>query len=231
MLPPVQPRPLSAQLVVQLADDLPSWPALLEKNIVGRLKAEPLASVTADPQAPGPSSARRRCPTATSAGARAATRWSRCRSPSRRASATGTTCGHARWTRPAAAHDRAQRPGAPPRAAARRARRGDRARARPRLVHPRTRGRGLRARIRGVLRRRRVRRRRQRHRCARARAARARRSAPGDEVATDGERRDVRDDGDPRRGRDARLRRDRRGDAADGPRRARRGGSVRARAR
>ena len=47
MLPPVQPRSLSAQLVVQLPDDLPSWPDMLEKNIVGRLKAEPLASVTA----------------------------------------------------------------------------------------------------------------------------------------------------------------------------------------
>ena len=56
MLPPVQPRSLSAQLVVQLAEELPSWPRLLEKNIVGRLKAEPLASVTADPQAPGTSS-------------------------------------------------------------------------------------------------------------------------------------------------------------------------------
>jgi hypothetical protein len=56
MLPPVQPRSLAAQLVVQLAEDLPSWPALLEKNIIGRLKAEPLASVTADPQAPGMSS-------------------------------------------------------------------------------------------------------------------------------------------------------------------------------
>jgi hypothetical protein len=55
MLPPVQPRSLSPQLVVQLADELPAWPALLEKNIVGRLKAEPLASVTADPQAPGTS--------------------------------------------------------------------------------------------------------------------------------------------------------------------------------
>lgn len=57
MSPPVQPRPLSGQLVVQLAEDLPSWPALLEKNIIGRLKSEPLASVTADPQAPGASPA------------------------------------------------------------------------------------------------------------------------------------------------------------------------------
>jgi hypothetical protein len=50
MLPPAQPRSLSGQLVVQLAYDLPSWPELLEKNIVGRLKTEPLASMTADLQ-------------------------------------------------------------------------------------------------------------------------------------------------------------------------------------
>ena len=55
MSPPVQARPLSSQLVVQLAEDLPRWPDLLERNIVGRLKSEPLASVTADPQAPGTS--------------------------------------------------------------------------------------------------------------------------------------------------------------------------------
>ena len=58
MLPPVQPRSLSAQLVVQLAADLPRWPELLEKNIVGRLKSEPLANVTADPQTPGTTRAR-----------------------------------------------------------------------------------------------------------------------------------------------------------------------------
>jgi hypothetical protein len=46
MLPPVQSRSLSAQLIVQLPDDLPGWPDMLEKNIVGRLKVEPLASVT-----------------------------------------------------------------------------------------------------------------------------------------------------------------------------------------
>jgi hypothetical protein len=53
MSPPVQSRSLSSQLVVQLADDLPRWPDLLGRNIIGRLKSEPLASVTADPQAPG----------------------------------------------------------------------------------------------------------------------------------------------------------------------------------
>ena len=48
MLPPVQSRSLSPQLVVQLADDLPAWPAQLEKNIIARLKAEPLSDVAAD---------------------------------------------------------------------------------------------------------------------------------------------------------------------------------------
>ena len=58
MLPPVQPRSISPQLVVQLADELPRWPELLEKNIVGRLKSEPLANVATDPQAPGTALAR-----------------------------------------------------------------------------------------------------------------------------------------------------------------------------
>jgi hypothetical protein len=53
MLPPVQSRSLSAQLIVQLPDDLPGWPDMLEKNIVGRLKVEPLASVTAGPPPAG----------------------------------------------------------------------------------------------------------------------------------------------------------------------------------
>jgi hypothetical protein len=53
MLPPVQPRPLSAQLIVQLADDLPAWPAQLQKNIVGRLKTESIWDVAADREASG----------------------------------------------------------------------------------------------------------------------------------------------------------------------------------
>jgi hypothetical protein len=53
MLPPMQPRALSSQLVVQLADDLPRWPELLEKNVVGWLKTEPLPSAAAEPWAPG----------------------------------------------------------------------------------------------------------------------------------------------------------------------------------
>ena len=55
MLPPVQPRSLSAQLIVQLPADLPSWPGLLEKNIIGRLMNGPLGEVTAVPGAPGTS--------------------------------------------------------------------------------------------------------------------------------------------------------------------------------
>ena len=53
MLPPVQPRSLSSQLVVQLADDLSAWPAQLEKNIIGRLKAESIRDVAADREASG----------------------------------------------------------------------------------------------------------------------------------------------------------------------------------
>ena len=53
MSPPVQPRSLSPLLVVQLAEELPRWPTMLENNIIGRLKSEPLEDVTANPQAPG----------------------------------------------------------------------------------------------------------------------------------------------------------------------------------
>jgi hypothetical protein len=57
MLPPVQRRSLSPNLVVQLADDLPKWPQLIAGNIIGRLKTESLQDVTANPQAPGGSGA------------------------------------------------------------------------------------------------------------------------------------------------------------------------------
>ena len=53
MLPPVQRQSLSPKLVVQLEDALPNWPKLLESNIIGRLKSEPLEDVTANPQALG----------------------------------------------------------------------------------------------------------------------------------------------------------------------------------
>ena len=39
MSPPVQPRPLSTKLMVQLEDALPGWPALFEQNAIGRLKS------------------------------------------------------------------------------------------------------------------------------------------------------------------------------------------------
>ena len=108
---------LSAQLVVQLERELPGWPALIEKNIVGRLKAESLADVTANPQASGSDATRFRFPTGSTAGARrAASSW-RCRSSSRRVSPTGTTSGRAASTPRGAGHDRAQRPRAAPRAA------------------------------------------------------------------------------------------------------------------
>jgi hypothetical protein len=57
MLPPVQPRSLSPQLIVQLPADLPRWPELLKRNIIGRLKSEPLADVAADTTRPGTSAA------------------------------------------------------------------------------------------------------------------------------------------------------------------------------
>ena len=51
MNPPVQPRPLSAKLIVQLEDALPSWPALIEQNVIGGLRAD------AGVNAPSPSPA------------------------------------------------------------------------------------------------------------------------------------------------------------------------------
>ena len=50
LLPPVQRRALSQNLVVQLAADLPGWPKLIAANIIGRLKSEPLDDVTQNPQ-------------------------------------------------------------------------------------------------------------------------------------------------------------------------------------
>ena len=40
MLPPVPSTPLSQQLIVQTEENLPSWPDLFERDIVGRLKRE-----------------------------------------------------------------------------------------------------------------------------------------------------------------------------------------------
>ena len=52
VLPPVQRRSLSSNLVVQLAADLPGWPKMLAANIITRLKTEPLQNVTDNPQVP-----------------------------------------------------------------------------------------------------------------------------------------------------------------------------------
>ncbi len=49
MLPPVQPGPLGAKLVVQTPDELARWPDLFERDIIGRLKREPATSVAANP--------------------------------------------------------------------------------------------------------------------------------------------------------------------------------------
>jgi hypothetical protein len=57
MTPPIQSRPLSSQLDVQLIEELPRWPDLFERDIIGRLQREPLASVAADsltPKVPPP---------------------------------------------------------------------------------------------------------------------------------------------------------------------------------
>jgi hypothetical protein len=53
MLPPVQPHALSSQLIVQLREDLPAWPERLEANTIGRLKAQSVWDVAADPKASG----------------------------------------------------------------------------------------------------------------------------------------------------------------------------------
>ena len=94
--------------------------------------------------------------------------------------------------------DRAQRPRPPSRAAARGARRRHRARQRSRPLHPRTRGRGVRARVRRVLRRRCVHRgrptapMRSSSRCARSASARATRSRPSRTPAATRRRRSAR---------------------------------------
>ena len=52
MSPPVQPRPLSAKLMVQLEDALPGWPALFEQNAIGALKTTPRAGAPSSPAVP-----------------------------------------------------------------------------------------------------------------------------------------------------------------------------------
>ncbi len=52
ILPPVQAQPLSSRLIVQTPDGLAQWPDLFERDIVGRLRREPLASVVANLRTP-----------------------------------------------------------------------------------------------------------------------------------------------------------------------------------
>ncbi len=52
IVPPVQARPLSSKLIVQTPDGLAQWPDLFERDIVGRLRRDPLGSVVANLSAP-----------------------------------------------------------------------------------------------------------------------------------------------------------------------------------
>jgi hypothetical protein len=52
MLPPVQAQSLSPKLVVQTPEELARWPDLFERDIIGRLRREPLGSVAANPLTP-----------------------------------------------------------------------------------------------------------------------------------------------------------------------------------
>jgi hypothetical protein len=52
MLPPVQAQPLSPKLIVQTPDGLARWPDLFERDIIGRLRREPLRDVVAHLDAP-----------------------------------------------------------------------------------------------------------------------------------------------------------------------------------
>lgn len=52
MLPPVQEASLGPRLVVQTDQELARWPDLFTRDIIGRLKREPLTSVAANPMTP-----------------------------------------------------------------------------------------------------------------------------------------------------------------------------------
>jgi hypothetical protein len=57
MLPPVQSASLAPQLVVQTSDELTRWPDLFTRDIIGRLRREPLKNVAANsltPRVPPP---------------------------------------------------------------------------------------------------------------------------------------------------------------------------------
>ena len=52
IVPPVQAQPLSSRLIVQTPDGLAQWPDLIERDIIGRLRREPLARVVANLRPP-----------------------------------------------------------------------------------------------------------------------------------------------------------------------------------
>jgi hypothetical protein len=52
MLPPLQRQPLSPRLVVQTTAELDRWPDLFQRDIIGRLRREPLTAVAANPLTP-----------------------------------------------------------------------------------------------------------------------------------------------------------------------------------
>ena len=57
MLPPVQPASLGPKLIVQTNDELAHWPDLFSRDIIGRLRREPVTSVAANlltPKVPPP---------------------------------------------------------------------------------------------------------------------------------------------------------------------------------
>ncbi|MEO8674399.1 MAG: hypothetical protein ABI569_02405 [Casimicrobiaceae bacterium] len=52
MLPPVQATSIAPKLIVQTGDELARWPDLFSRDIIGRLRREPVASVAANPLTP-----------------------------------------------------------------------------------------------------------------------------------------------------------------------------------
>ena len=52
MLPPVQAASIAPKLIVQTGDELARWPDLFTRDIIGRLRREPVTSVAANPLTP-----------------------------------------------------------------------------------------------------------------------------------------------------------------------------------
>ena len=52
MLPPVQATSIAPKLIVQTGDELARWPDLFTRDIIGRLRREPVTSVAANPLTP-----------------------------------------------------------------------------------------------------------------------------------------------------------------------------------